>query len=317
MRILRALPQSATPMPSAAKCPLLIAFEVETSRKGGGPAGGAPDGRPGSSSRPPPRQACIFKVGDDCRQDVLALQVIDLLQREFKAAHLPLYLAPYGVLPTGYERGVIEVVPEAKSRAGVGELADGGLREVWLREFGPPGSERYERARENLIRSCAAYAVASYLLQSKDRHNGNILLDSQGHVVHIDFGFILGISPGGNLGFESAPFKLSYEMTQLLDPGSRRASKPWRRFCALCVRGFLAARHSAAHVVAAVAMMETSGLPCFSRGRSVQLLRQRFVPHLSDALAAQHMLRLIEQAYDKWTTGFYDYVQYLQNGIPK
>lgn len=34
--------------------------------------------------------------------------------------------------------------------------------------------------------------------------------------MHIDFGFILGISPGGNLGFEASPFKLSKEMLDLL-----------------------------------------------------------------------------------------------------
>ncbi len=84
------------------------------------------------------------------------------------------------------------------------------------------------------------YAVACYLLQAKDRHNGNILVDGMGHLVHIDFGFILEISPGGNLGFESAAFKLSHEMTQLLDPSGNRTSTHFALFQDHCVRGYLA-----------------------------------------------------------------------------
>lgn len=51
--------------------------------------------------------------------------------------------------------------------------------------------------------------------QVKDRHNGNLLLDEEGHIIHIDFGFMLSNSPGG-VNFESAPFKLTRELLEVI-----------------------------------------------------------------------------------------------------
>lgn len=165
--------------------------------------------------------ACIFKVYDDCRQDALALQVMKLLQELFESADLGLALFPYRVIPTRVGKelavgGIIECVPGAKSLDELGKAGHANLYQYFVHTFGAPTSQAFEAARRNMIRSLAAYAVACYVLWIKDRHNGNIMVNDKGHLIHIDFGFLLGISPGGNLGFETAAFKLTQEMVAVM-----------------------------------------------------------------------------------------------------
>ncbi|KFK22742.1 hypothetical protein AALP_AAs61128U000100 [Arabis alpina] len=293
---------SGIPLQSAAKVPIMITFNVVD--------------RDGDHDDVKP-QACIFKVGDDCRQDVLALQVISLLKDIFQAVGLNLYLFPYGVLPTGAGRGIIEVVPNTQSRSQMGESTDGGLYEIFQQEFGPVGSPSFETARDNFLTSSAGYAVASLLLQPKDRHNGNLLFDNMGRLVHIDFGFIFETSPGRNMRFENAHFKLNHEMTQLLDPSGDMKSETWHQFVSLCVRGYLAARRNMEGIISTVEMMKESGLPCFSRGDPIRKLRKRFHPEMNEREAAHFMIRVCTDAYNKWTTYWYDLIQYLQQGIEK
>lgn len=70
---------------------------------------------------------------------------------------------------------------------------------------------------ELLLLKCINSSVVLPLLWRQRRHNGNILIDREGHVVHIDYGFMLSTSPGRNLGFEMSPFKLTAEQVELMD----------------------------------------------------------------------------------------------------
>ena len=44
-------------------------------------------------------------------------------------------------------------------------------------------SSSYRKAQNNFMTSLASYCVISYILQLKDRHNGNILVDRLGRVI--------------------------------------------------------------------------------------------------------------------------------------
>lgn len=188
------------------------------------------------------RLSAIFKVGDDCRQDVLALQLVAMFRGIFASAGLDLYVFPYRVVATAPGCGVIDVIPNSISRDMLGRERINSMYEYFKRHYGPPEFPGYQKARNNFIQSMAAYSVISYLLQFKDRHNGNIMLDDQGHIIHIDFGFILDIAPGG-INFESSPFKLTTEMIEVMGGrGGGGEMQPFTWFCELCVKAFLASR---------------------------------------------------------------------------
>ena len=257
-------------------------------------------------------QSAIFKVGDDCRQDVLALQMIAAFRGIFNNVGLDVYVYPYRVTATAPGCGVIDVLPNSISRDMLGREAVNGLYDYFVSKYGNEDSLRFQEARNNFVKSMAAYSIISFLLQFKDRHNGNIMLDDAGHILHIDFGFCFDIAPGG-VKFERAPFKLTTEMVAVMGGSTDHQAYKW--FEELCVKAFLASRQYAEKLSQLVLLMMDSGLPCF-KPQTIQHFKERFVLEKSEREAAEFVKHLIKRSHDSRSTGVYDQFQLLTNGIP-
>eukprot|EP00055_Hartaetosiga_balthica_P013345 m.68100 g.68100 ORF g.68100 m.68100 type:complete len:923 (+) comp8235_c0_seq1:324-3092(+) len=255
----------------------------------------------------------IVKSGDDLRQEVLASQLLALFQWVWKEENVSLWVRPLQVLVTSVNGGMIEVVGSAVSLHQTKKKAGDTLLDYFVQQFGAVDSPSFSKAQDNFVRSLAAYSLFTYFAQVKDRHNGNILIDSQGHLMHIDFGFFLSNSPGGNFGFETAPFKLLKDFVQVMG-GSN--SDVFSHFKTLLFEGFLAARkHKAVFVTLLSIMAEGTDFPCFAKKRAVQDFEARFCHGQTDLSLRAHVEDLVKKSMGNTRTKLYDNFQYFTNGI--
>ncbi|KAI2640683.1 hypothetical protein GGS26DRAFT_172568 [Hypomontagnella submonticulosa] len=309
--------KSGKPLQSHAKAPFMATFRIKKA-KGGVEETEEVAQEMSKTGQPPAEntievwQSAIFKVGDDCRQDMLALQMVAAFRGIFHNVGLDVYVFPYRVTATAPGCGVIDVLPNSISRDMLGREAVNGLYDYFISKYGNEDSLRFQHARNNFVKSMAAYSIISFLLQFKDRHNGNIMIDDAGHILHIDFGFCFDIAPGG-VRFERAPFKLTGEMLAVMGGSTDHQAFKW--FEELCVKAFLACRPHAEKLSQIVLLMMESGLPCF-KPESVKYFKERFVLERSEREAADFVRDLVRKSAGSYSTMVYDQFQLMTNGIP-
>ncbi|PNP55616.1 hypothetical protein THARTR1_04140 [Trichoderma harzianum] len=271
----------------------------------------------------------IVKTGADLRQEAFACQLINVCHKIWVDAKVDVWVKLMRILVTGESSGLIETIANGvslhslKRSLTLASIEAGNnprhriatLKDHFIKAFGQPDSKPYRAGLEAFKRSLAAYSIISYILQLKDRHNGNVLIDSEGHIIHIDFGFMLSNSPG-SVGFEAAPFKLTHEYVEVL---GGVGSQDYDDYKKLCKQAFQALRRSADYIIDLVAMMgRDSKMPCFAVGvtHATTTLRQRFQLHLS-ADEAENFVEtdLIAKSYGSYYTRLYDTFQYRTQGI--
>jgi hypothetical protein len=194
----------------------------------------------------------IVKTGADLRQEAFACQLIQVCHNVWEDAKTPVWVKRMRILVTGESSGLIETITNGVSLHSLkrsltlatieagnnprGRIAT--LKDHFVKTFGPPESDVYKAAEDAFKRSLAAYSIISYILQLKDRHNGNVLIDNEGHIIHIDFGFMLSNSPG-SVGFEAAPFKLTQDYVDVLGGVGSQGFDDYKKLCKQAFQGIL------------------------------------------------------------------------------
>ena len=194
------------------------------------------------------------------------------------------------------------------------------LHDFYLYNYGngDANSLLYKKAMNNYISSLAGYSLVCYFLQIKDRHNGNILIDNEGHLIHIDFGFLLSNAPGKGLKFENAPFKLSNDMVDCLGGVKGKYFDSFRK---LLHKGFIAVNKHRQKISILVEMMwcgHGKNLDCFEKGQeAIDQLKMRLNPkeNMKTKDMKKFVDNLISQSVDNWRTKWYDIFQYHVQGI--
>ncbi|KAI6694834.1 hypothetical protein NL676_022544 [Syzygium grande] len=217
----------------------------------------------------------IFKKGDDIRQDQLA-------------ENLDLCWTPYKVLAAGQDEGMLEFIPSQSLAQILSEHRSiiSYLQKFHPDEHGPFGITA--TCLDTFIKSCAGYSVITFILGIGDRHLDNLLLREDGHLFHVDFGFILGRDPKPF----PPPMKLCKEMVEAM---GGTESQYYTRFKTYCCEAYNILRKSSNLILNLFHLMAGSNIPDIASDpeKGILKLQEKFNLDLDDEACIHFFQSLI------------------------
>ena len=154
---------------------------------------------------------------------------------------------------------------------------------------------------DTYIKSCAGYCVATYLLGVGDRHLDNIMIRADGHLFHIDFGFILGRDPKPM----PAPIRLT---TEMIDGMGGPDHANYSLFKSYCCQAYNILRRHATLTTTLVALMRDAGINDLDSMATVGKMHDKYRVDIDDEQADAVLLGIIDDSVGRLFPQFFEYL---------
>ena len=234
----------------------------------------------------------IFKIGDDLRQDQLVLQMINFMNSLLAKKYIFCEFTPYKALATSKDDGFLEFVPNAITYFDIKkkyyEL------KLYFKSI-TDNSQQYKEKLEKFINSLAGYCAVNYILGVGDRHDHNVMFRKDGHIFHIDFGYILGREPY----FSFIPFKISKDMVDYM---GGKDSENYKKFTQKCVNVYLELRENARSIINMFYLMVDSGIKELNDIECLKKFHERFNPGMTKEEAKNKFLKELDESLNSITS---------------
>ena len=252
-----------------------------------------------------PEKKVILRLGNDLRQDILAIQILKLFDKLWLDNNLDLKLITFLICPSDIYSGYIEYVNfselyKIQNSSGIIGVLDKEAIIKFLRGTNHKkeknniiyNNDTYEQRVDNFIKSLAGYCVATCVLGITERSFRNLMIKNNGILLHINLGHLLGkFRYKCGIKTERSLFLLTPEMANVYISENKQEV-----FKKCCMKAFNILRHNANKIINVLIIMSSAGLKDFYGIGDVNYIKKMLVlDKMNDEDAGNYFLEQIWQ----------------------